>query len=333
MNAIDCAMEEVSFAERVAPAYWANCRSFPDPERLSHWRPLASSLPGLINRLGTRIPALPQVDIRQTTVDGHRLLHWELGPQDGEPVVLLHGFGASKENWAFVLGRLAKRHRLLVPDIPGFGESDFIAGADYRAEAQELRLAQWLEHQQTGPVHIVGSSMGGALAALLSAFHPQLIRSLTLMNAAGVSGARPSPFEQSLLEGCNPLVPGSYSEVKQLLQLATHKRRQWLTWTLAPMMGRDMIHRQWVNHRLFHDLLHSEIEPHAFVAQVRQPTLILWGDQDRILDVSCADTFNRLMPGAHRHILPGVGHLPMLEAPRETCRVLTAFWGSRHHGQ
>ena len=108
---------EREFIIEVAPVYLAKARP-PKPERVASWR--SRSLMPLLNRLHGTVTGLVQQHMR---VDGHRLVWLEGGNRLGEPVVLLHGFGASKENWLPLLPFLAKRYRLFLPDLPAWGES------------------------------------------------------------------------------------------------------------------------------------------------------------------------------------------------------------------
>ena len=311
-----------SFAEEIGRFYRARCKKEFGVEALERWSPQAGALRNLQTVLGRAFPALRT---RHEMIDGHRLVYWDFGNPKGETVVLLHGFAASKENWLMLAPLLAQHRRLLVPDIPGFGQSCFKPGSDYRGDAQVKRLSQWLTNVSQGPIHLVGSSMGGALAGLLAA-NPELpVASLTLMNSAGVMGKNKSPFELALIEGRNHLVPATYSEVMDLFRLATHRNRQWLSWMLAPAVYQEMVAREPVNHRLFQDLIDSE-QSFSAIAQVKNPTLILWGNRDRILDVSCTETLQNMIPHAQTRVLRGVGHLPMLEVPRLTAAALQRFW-------
>ena len=315
----------VAFAEEVVQAY---CNGNPhgrDNEALARWQPHRSVLQDWIGR------SVPALRPRECRIDGHRMVFWDIGRHEASPVVLLHGFGASKENWLPLVPLLARRYRLLIPDLPGFGASDFNAGDSYTAEVQVGRLQDWFHAQGIDRAHFVGSSMGGALAGLMAARAPEQVSSLTLMNAAGVSGSRRSPFEQALLQGENPLIPSSYGDVLRLFRLATQRNRNWIAWLLSPFLFRDMVHREIVNQRLFLDLLNSGTDPATLIGQTEErPTLILWGDRDRILDVSCADVLKQLLPHAEQCILPNIGHLPMLEAPLQTAASLQRFWRSQY---
>ena len=310
---------EREFIIEVAPVYLANGR-IPKLERVQSWR--SRSLLPLLNRLHGTVTGMVQQHMR---VDGHRLVWLQGGNRDGEPVVLLHGFGASKENWLPLLPFLAKRYQVFVLDLPGWGESQFHADALYGMDEQVSRVATWLAAAVSGPAHVVGSSMGGGVSGLLAGRYPHLVRSLTLMNAAGVAGKEHTPFELGLLQGRNGLIAHNLKGVFDLLRMTMSSR--WLAALMAPAMSSDLISRRHVNEHLFRQLLALSPDPElpAF-SSVVAPTQVIWGRDDKVLHVSCSDVFQRLIPHAKVTILNGIGHLPMVEVPRVTARILRQHW-------
>src|SRR4249919_1396005 len=117
-------------------------------------------------------------------VDDHRWSYIEAG--HGPLIVLVHGFTGSKENWLPLMRELAKTHRVIAPDLPGWGESERQASADYGPTAQAARLAEFLAALKERPVLLVGHSMGAQIAGLLLARQPDAAQRLVLMSAAGV---------------------------------------------------------------------------------------------------------------------------------------------------
>lgn len=317
---------ESSFTDQTSAAY-LRLAPTPDAATLQAWR-YRHVMPWL-HKLHAPLTGLA---LRQQQVQGQRLVWLEGGNPEGEPLLLLHGFGACKENWLPLLPFLLRRYRLFLPDMPGWGQSEFRADSDYGLDAQVERLARWSESVLPEPVHLVGSSLGGATAGLLAARHPQLFRSLTLMNAAGVAGAQHTPFEQGLQAGKNGLIAANLLGVVRLLDATMASTL--LPWLLAPLASHDLVSRYQVNQHLFRQLLQ---QPPASAlpsySAISVPTLILWGSDDQVIHPSCAATFNRLIPHARCHLLDGVGHMPMVEAPLATSRVLRRFWQAAAENQ
>ena len=293
-----------------------------DSQALAMWRPKKLLWQRLLPLLSRQAGLKSQL----SQLDGHRLHYWAGGRATGPVLVLLHGFGSSKENWAYLTAKLGNQYRLLVPDIPGFGQSDFILDADYRLAAQADRLAQWLTDLGVDCAHFVGSSMGGAIAAQIAARHPKLVSTLCLMNAAGVPGKHLTQMESGLAAGVNYLAPGRAKDAWQVFAIALHPQRRWLGMAFSLLMGSAMSHLKILNDFLFGKLVESLADTYLQLPSISAPTLVLWGDSDQVLDVSCADGFCERIAGAKAMILPAVGHLPMLEVPALTARVLEDFW-------
>lgn len=295
----------------------------PDPESLRHWQPRT----GLWNQLQNMTRLLPGLHTETVTVDGHQIRYWRLGDGDNTPVVLLHGFGTGKENWMTLLPALwQKNRRFYVLDLPGFGESSYHHNVRYSYGAQARRMAEWAQALGLPSAHWVGSSMGGSICATLAASHPERVATLTLMNAAGMGGAQLSPLERELIEGRNPLIPESHSDVRQLFRLATHRNPILISQVMTPAIWRELVHRQPANRHIFADMQQPEEPVPKLLGRVSAPTRIIWGDRDRIVDVSCAYRYDALMPNSRLEVMRNVGHLPMLEAPRRCASLMKPFW-------
>lgn len=287
-----------------------------------NWRPHN----GFWRRAQSLAGALPGVSSRKTHVDGHAMLYWEIGRGQGSPVILVHGFGASKENWiSLIPGLLGQGHRILVVDLPGFGASTFDHEARYTYSDQARRLAQWSQQLGLEPAHWVGSSMGGAICATLAARHPEVVAAVTLMNAAGLGSEKLSPLEEELLKGENPLIPDHPAAVRRLFRMTTHRASALFGWLMSPALTREMLHRVPINHLLFADMLQPEIRVPELLERIQAPVQVLWGERDRIVDVSSARRYAALLPHARLDILPDIGHLPMLEAPLRSARLIRHF--------
>lgn len=288
----------------------------------ARWRPR----PGLWGRMQQASRWLPGVRLRQQPIDDHVIHYWQLGPRRGIPVVLVHGFASSKENWLTLLPLLRRGYTLYVPDLPGFGQSGFRHDQCYSYGAQARRLAQWAEQRNLPPAHWVGSSMGGAICANLAAKYPGQVLSVTLMNAAGLGAETLSTTDQVLMEGGNMLIPHNLLQTRELFRVTTHRGKNLISLFMAPAMYRDLRHRAPISRHIFADMLRQEEEVADLVTRIQAPVKIFWGDKDQVLDVSCAYRFADLIPGASLTVLKNVGHLPMLEAPLKTARILREFW-------
>jgi pimeloyl-ACP methyl ester carboxylesterase len=253
---------------------------------------------------------------REVRVAGETWPYLEAGPGSAPIILFVHGFGADKDMWLTYARQFRGRYRAIAPDLPGFGEADRREDRDYSPRAQARRLAAFCDALRIKDAHVVGSSMGGFVSAWLAIDRADLVRTLTLMNAAGVFGSAPSVVQTAAESGENPLVATTEIELKALFGLLSHVPLR------LPRFLRQYLLENYRNHEALLDRIFWQlVEAHegegleAALGRVRAPTLVLWGREDQILDPSCAEVFTRNIPGARLVMLDGVGHVPMLEAP------------------
>lgn len=258
-----------------------------------------------------------------STAAGHRIVHLEAGR--GATLVLLHGFTGSKENWLPLMRRLAPSHRVLAPDLPGWGDSTRLADADYGYAAQAERLAAWLPKVAEGPVVLVGHSMGGGIAALLAARHPRAVSRLVLMDAGGVR-YRDNDFGRAVLAGENPFAVRDRASLQRYLG-TVFDQPPWVPWPA----DRALIARRIADAR-FEDAVLDAIGrgqdaflPVQEATRIAVPTLLLWCEGDRVIDASAAALYRDAVHGSTVRLLQGCNHMPMMERPDETAAVLEEF--------
>lgn len=243
----------------------------------------------------------------------------------GEPLVLVHGFGADKDNFTRVAGHLTAQYRVIIPDLPGFGESGRSADAGYRIAEQAQRLDQMLAALGIARAHFGGSSMGGWIIAAYAAQFPDKAQSLWLLAPGGVSTAQPSPMLQAYAAtGASPLVVERAEDFPRVLELAMADP-PFLPYSMKKVLG-ERAARDHALHSAIFRQLHDESQPLQDIALlVSAPSLIVWGAQDQVLDVSGAAILDAALPDSQLIIMADIGHLPMLEAPRRAAQDYLAF--------
>jgi pimeloyl-ACP methyl ester carboxylesterase len=157
---------------------------------------------------------------KTVVVDGEIWHYLEGGPAEAEVLLLLHGFGADKDNWTRFSNSLTDNYRVIAPDLPGFGESARHQGQDYSLIPQRDRLNSFTETLGLGRFHITGNSMGGQLAAMYTHEYPDQILSLALFNNAGIVAPDESDLVRALKSGRNPLVVDTVEDFDRLIDLA-----------------------------------------------------------------------------------------------------------------
>ncbi|MEL7450587.1 MAG: alpha/beta fold hydrolase, partial [Pseudomonadota bacterium] len=160
---------------------------------------------------------------RRVRVAGEPWVYLEGGPSSAPVILFVHGYGADKDMWLSYSRLFSRRYQVISPDLPGFGEATRDPERDYSPRAQARRLAAFCDALRIKDAHVVGSSMGGFISAWLAVDRADLVRTLTLMNAAGLYGANPSVVQTVAESGDNPLVAADDAGLKQLLGLLTYK--------------------------------------------------------------------------------------------------------------
>ncbi len=266
------------------------------------------------------------------TADGRNwhLVYLEGGPADAPPLLLLHGIGADKDNWTKVAASgLTQRYRVYAVDLPGFGESDKPADARYRIGDQVARIEAIAKQLGLSRFDLAGNSMGGWIAAAYAIAHPEQVKSLWLLNPAGVMSAEPSEMMKLIAAGMPlPLFARSEQDFGRLLQFVMQKP-PFIPAPVRAVLARRQIANYRLNEQIFEEVREQsgalDAQLAALSAPLATPTLIVWGDRDRVLHPSGAAILLRLLPNAKLMMLPGIGHLPMLEAPGQVKAEYLAF--------
>nr|WP_294973602.1 alpha/beta hydrolase [uncultured Pseudomonas sp.] len=262
---------------------------------------------------------------RSLSVDNLDIRYYEGGPDKAQTVLLIHGFGADKSNWPRFARFLTDRYHVIAVDLPGFGDSSRPANISYDVGTQAERLADFMRELGIGRFHVVGNSMGGHIAALLAARHPNEVLSAGLFDNAGVMAPRQSELFLRLLKGeDNPLVPRSVEDFPALLDFVFVQRPP-LPSRLEHYLAERSLERQAFNDMVFQQLRERYIPLEPELPKITAPTLLLWGDRDRVLDVSSIDVMKPLLKEPSVAILRDCGHVPMIERPEETARLYLDF--------
>lgn len=262
------------------------------------------------------------VSEREIQIDDHRWRYLDGG--DGPALVLVHGFTGSKENWLLAAPHL-RGYRLLAPDLPGWGESERLAGGDYGVRAQAERLRRFLDTVDVRDAVLVGHSMGGQIAGVLASEHPERLRALVLMNSAGVAFVE-NDFARRLAAGDNPFDVDSPEAFDRWLD-ELFVVRPWAPTRVVHALGAQQVAQRDFLNALMDDLARG---PDTYLLQARLPaihlpTLVFWCREDRLLDVSAAYVLAAGLSDARSRILDGCGHMPMMEKPVETSVLLDSF--------
>jgi abhydrolase domain-containing protein 6 len=158
---------------------------------------------------------------KRVKIPGFNIAYWEAG--EGEPLVLVHGMGGDRGTLLDIGGKLKQKFRVILPDLPGFGDSDKPATADYGIEAQVNNLRQIILALGLPRVHLGGHSMGGWISAGLASSSPEMVASLWLIAAAGSSDLEHSFPMEAYRRGEYVLCCRTPSDLRGVMKLAMVK--------------------------------------------------------------------------------------------------------------
>lgn len=279
---------------------------------------------------GTQLIERTRAGLAEKTqqVDDLDIHYYEGGPQDGQVVLLVHGFGADKDNWPRFARHLTDRYRVIAVDLPGFGDSSRPDNISYDVGSQAERLVDFARALGIGRMHLVGNSMGGQIVAVLAARHPEQVLSLALFDNAGIDAPRKSEFIQRMEKGENPLILSRAEDFPALLEFVFVQPPA-LPERLQHYLGERAVERSAFNRKVLGQLLDRYIPLEPELPRITAPTLLLWGDRDRLLDVSSVEVMKPLLRRPSVVIMRDVGHVPMIERSDETARHYLAFLDSQ----
>ena len=245
------------------------------------------------------------------------------GPADAPAVVLLHGYTADRVVWMRFARHLLKDHRVVIPELAGHGASGFTSGTGFSAPAQAERVATMLDRLGIERAHVAGNSMGGFVAATLAVAHPRRVSSLLLSDAVGVASPEPSEVELLLREGRNPFLLDDVAAFSEFYAM-TMARPPYVPGFVRAAIAEDYVSRRDHFEEIFTDFFGVATLDDR-LGEITAPTLVTWGEQDRLVHPSTAQVWADGIAGARTVRYPDAGHMPMLEMPRRTAMDYRAF--------
>ena len=254
------------------------------------------------------------------------------GPRaDAAPIVLLYGTAASLHTWEGWVKSLSKERRVITLDLPGFGLTGPFTGKytqdDYRGDTLARFVIDVLDHLGVQRFVIGGNSLGGEVAWRVATLASDRVQRLILVDSAGT---RFDP-EAVPLGFLIARMPGVRRIPEHLLPRALVAQGVMSVYGDPARVSSDLVDRYYEltlregNRRalgLRMQQLEREVDHSARIASIKVPTLILWGQQDRLIPVAQASAFKRLIPGSELIVFDGLGHVPQEEdAPRTVAEV------------
>jgi abhydrolase domain-containing protein 6 len=177
---------------------------------------------------------------------------------------------------------------------------------------------------QLEKIHLVGHSMGGNIAGNFAGTYPEMVKSLTLIDAARVITTEKSEFDLLMEKGVNPYMMKDVKDFDTFMEFLCYKPPQ-----IPSLMKRYIAKQIMATYKLYEKSFNEEWEksifPESKIREITVPTLIIWGDSDKNLHVSSAYIFQKNIEGSRVVIINECGHIPFMEKPEETASAYSEF--------
>lgn len=265
---------------------------------------------------------------------GGKIHYRDEGNKAGPAILLVHGSNSHLQTWEAVVDNLKSKYRLISYDQPGHGLSGRAGNDDYRGDAMAAAGVKILDTLGVEKAIWVGNSMGGWVSWRAALKYPTRVSSLVLMNASGAQdGEKIEPslavklMQTQIGQAILPYV-APRSIVKQSLQQSVYD---------PEVMNEALITRYWelvrfpTNRQATIERSRADREPEKWddIDSINIPTLILWGEEDRVIPVSNAKLFNNKIKNSEMIIYSNIGHLPMEENPDQVSKDIDQFFSSQ----
>jgi abhydrolase domain-containing protein 6 len=273
-------------------------------------------------------------EIKVVNLKDGPVTYWQTRKPGRDTVLFLHGFGDTKEG-AYPLSFFLNSHfNVIAVDLPGFGESFRRPDLSHNLDAFGRWLEEFIDAIEMGPVHVAGNSLGGAMALKLALTRPEIVKSLILLNNAGIVDLEHRSIYDELLEGKSPFSVHTMEDFDAFLLQVFHKPPQ-----IPPFLKEYVFHQMRQNNSWLEYLVKQNFENfkdrespeyqaifmNDKLDTLNVPTLIIWGDRDHVLPLAYGKEGQRLLKNSQFVILEDVGHAPQVEAPSKVAKLMKDF--------
>jgi len=256
--------------------------------------------------------------VEQKIVNAGNINTFYLSAGTGEPLVLLHGAGGGAVLWGPIIDLLSRHFFVIAPDVVGYGESDK-PDAPYDKKFFSTWFCKFCDSLNLEKINLLGNSQGGAIAMQFTLDNPHRVKKLILVGSAGLGGWGISPGAMFNMAAAN-IFPTKRT-VQKIVKYLVHKTDNfpgddgiaYLLEVIRSSGGK----LPFINGK------GRAVAP--FSSDITNPTLIIWGEKDRILPVSHGKKGQKKMPGAQFRIIPDAGHTPFIDLPEEFKDIILHF--------
>ncbi|XP_015277596.1 PREDICTED: monoacylglycerol lipase ABHD6-like [Gekko japonicus] len=278
-------------------------------------------------------PKIIGVQVRYAEHNGYRFCYYSRGKPGLQPsILMLHGYGFDKDSWLININFLPKNIHVVCLDMPGHGETTCLPGENYTTFDQVKRIHQFVECTGLNrkPFHLVGISMGGMVAGVYTAHYPSEVCCLSLLCPTGLNYPKDSDIMKRVKKNRKnhdvSLVPSNIQEGIEMFRLGLYYS------CMAPKQLLKGFFVDWLPDNNFFRKCYLDIFSDESLyslqdnmSKIRVPTQVIWGKDDKMLDVSGAEVLAKGIPHAQIHLLEKCGHFQPVDSPLKTSQLLVDF--------
>ncbi len=239
-------------------------------------------------------------------------------------LVLVHGFGGNKDTWNRVVAEWDDKYHIIAIDLPGHGESVSEKTLGYTITDQAERLNLFLEAKKIKHFYLFGHSMGGAIALRYAVNHKKNVNALILIDSMGMEQTKSDGVILAEHSIKNPLYDVCTEERLETLLSYSMYKAPYIPDIIKDALLHDKCERLALEKILYEDM-YKDVDLSDVANSIDIPTLILWGEKDRMTHVDDAALFHHTINGSRLVIFKETGHVPILEDPENTADEISKF--------
>ncbi|ETW05967.1 hypothetical protein H310_03593 [Aphanomyces invadans] len=267
------------------------------------------------------------LSLEEVTVGGLTWSYLDSHRPTDEIVVVLHGFSSVKESMLRCIRPLFNDYRVIMPDLPGHGNTSSDLES-YRADEQADRLFAFLDRvlPPSRKIHLVGCSMGGMISGVFAARHSDMIASVTLICPAGITMPTKSPifkvYEETGENHMRVEKPEDFTRLQEYMAF----RQRYIPRFIVHFIVREVEKRRDALEKLMRDILLDASVLDDCLDKIHRPCLVVWGNHDKILDISCLEVVKaKIKPHLRVKVVDDAGHIVHQERHWEVAECLVEF--------
>lgn len=263
------------------------------------------------------------------TVNKHKgfmNIEWSFIGKGKKPkIIFLHGFSDQKENFYFAARSLRKNYDIVIPDMPGFGNSTSDDSLIYDLDNYGNWLGDFIEKNNFNNFHLVGNSLGGAVSAKLAVKYSDRIKSLCLVDPAGFYIPEEQSIYNEALKGLNLFQVTTPEEYDDFRGRIFHNKPKLPNFVKEFLVDSAINNKDWYG-KIFNDLANlssvkngiktiEELSLNSICRKIMVPTMIFWGKHDTLFPYKTGEYLNTAIEESRLYIFEKIGHCPHLENP------------------